>query len=300
MRNRSKTALPSQFEPALVNWLETPVAQPHPLEIYQITCLHFHSHVELGYCVSGCGTCVVEGEEQPFQAGDAQIIFPFQNHLSRSEGEKQSRWYWLNIDLMELLSAWGAPDLPRMERLLNHGMGLYGIIARKQYPLLAELIARVIMVQDEKRRLACLCALIEELAGESQDLPKLELKPSSGFARLIPALEAIHAGLKKGEVIRQEELARLCAMSSASLRREFGRVMGVSPRAYLKSCQMKKAQQLLLLTHMPITQIALTIGYEDVSGFNRQFSCAFGMPPREYRRMGGMTEKEENTVIHST
>ena len=155
-------------------------------------------------------------------------------------------------------------------------------------------------LQDEKRRLACLCALIEELAGESQNLPKLELRPTSGFARLIPALEAIHTGLKRGEVIRQEELAKLCAMSPASLRREFGRVMGLSPRAYLKSCQMKKAQQLLLLTHMPVTQIALMIGYEDVSGFNRQFSCAFGMPPREYRRRGGIIEKGENTVIHST
>ena len=47
MRNRSKTLLPSQFEPALVNWLETPVGNPQPLEVYQITCLHFHSHVEL-------------------------------------------------------------------------------------------------------------------------------------------------------------------------------------------------------------------------------------------------------------
>jgi len=286
MRNRS--TLPSQYEPAIINWLDTPAAQPHPLEVFQITCLHFHSYVELGYCVSGRGACVVEGEEQPFQAGDAQIIFPFQNHLSRSDGGESSRWYWLSIDLMELLSAWGAPDLPRLERLLNHGMGLYGIISRKRYPLLAELIARVILVRDEKRRLACLCALIEELAGESEGLPRLQLTPSRGFARLAPAIEAIHAGLKQGEVVCQEKLAEMCAMSTASLRREFHRVLGVTPRDYLKSCQMKKAQQLLLLTQMPVTQIALSVGYQDVSGFNRQFLCAFGTTPREYRIRAGL------------
>lgn len=293
MRNQSNHGLPSQYEPAIVNWLDTPSAQPHGLEVFQINCLHFHSHVELGYCVSGQGTCIIEGEEQPFRAGDAQMIFPFQNHLSRSEGQESSRWYWLNIDLLELLSAWGAPDLPRMERLLNQEMGLCGIIARERYPLLAELIARVILVKDEKRRMACLCALIEEMAGESAEMPKLLLKPSRGFARLAPAIDAIHAALKQGETVQMDELANLCAMSTASLRREFIRVMGVSPSAYRQNCQMKKAQQLLLLTQMPITQIALSIGYEDVSGFNRQFMRAFGMQPREYRKQEGWSKQVE-------
>ena len=247
--------------------------------------------MELGYCFSGRGTCIVEGEEQPFFAGDAQIIFPFQNHLSRSEGEEYSRWCWLNIDLIDLLAAWGAPDLARLERLLNQGMGLYGIISQAKYPLLAGLIERVILVRDEKRRLACLCALIEELAGESEHLPKLQLNPGRDLARLKPAIELIHAGLKQGEIPGQDALAACCAMSTASLRREFNRVMGVPPRAYIQNCQMKKAQQLLLLTHMTITQIALSVGYQDVSGFNRQFSRNYGMSPREYRKREGMLKE---------
>ena len=49
---------------------------------------------------------------------------------------------------------------------------------------------------------------------------------------------------------------------------------------------MRKAQH-LLITGMSITEIALTVGYQDVSGFNRQFLKTFGMPPREYRAQTG-------------
>ena len=44
---------------------------------------------------------------------------------------------------------------------------------------------------------------------------------------------------------------------------------------------------MLLLSDESITQIALAVGYQDVSGFNRQFLNAFGVPPREYRRLDG-------------
>lgn len=50
---------------------------------------------------------------------------------------------------------------------------------------------------------------------------------------------------------------------------------------------MKKAQRLLLLTDTSIAQIAQDVGYQDVSGFNRQFLRAFGLPPREYRARQG-------------
>ena len=114
MRNRLNSPLPSFFAPAPEALLSAPRPGPHPLEVYDITYLHFHDNLELGVCVSGQGACQVEGVLYPFAAGDVQIIFPFQSHLSRSEGAQQSRWFWLNIDPMRLLAAWGAPGLARL------------------------------------------------------------------------------------------------------------------------------------------------------------------------------------------
>lgn len=134
----------------------------------------------------------------PFAAGDVQIIFPFQSHLSRSEGARQSRWFWLNIDPMRLLAAWGAPGLARLERLLHTGMGLCGIIDGARYPLIRELVARVVLSGGEQRRLSCLYALIEELAAESQACPSFRCAPRANLCSFRPRWNACKPAWMKG------------------------------------------------------------------------------------------------------
>ena len=123
MRNRSIFSLPSYYVPAQSTWESEREPQPGPLEVFDITYLHFHSLLELGVCAQGRGCCIVEDREYPFVQGDVQIIFPFQRHLSRSEGGEYSQWLWCSLEPLSLLGQWGAPDLARMERLLYTGMG---------------------------------------------------------------------------------------------------------------------------------------------------------------------------------
>lgn len=287
MRNRSISSLPAFFAPAVSRSLSDQEARPGPLEVVDITFLHFHASMELGVCESGQGVCIVEGREYPFKAGDAQLIFPFQRHLSRSEGPEMSRWYWLNLDPIRLLGKWGAPELQRLETLMREEMGICGIITPEEKPFLAELIRHVTLPGPENRRLACLYALIEELAAQSRGLPMLALRPERRFAQLVPAVEAIETGLAVGEPPSVSALSALCALSPASFRRCFHQAMGQSPARYIQACQMKRAQWLLLYSDASVTQIAQAVGYQDVSGFNRQFLQSFGMPPRQYRQSGG-------------
>lgn len=287
MRNRSISKLPSFYAAAPADDLNSCADAPYPLELFDITFLHFHSVLELGVCVSGRGCCVVQDREYPFEAGDVQIVFPFQSHLSRSEGDEYSRWYWTSLNPMQLLGAWGAPDLPRLEKLLYTRMGLCGIIDRERYPLIAALISRVALSRDRRRGTACLCALIEELAAESNGLEPLQLRPERAFLRLEPALQHVQSQLDAGRLPAVAELASACALSPAAFRRAFRQVMGQSPQQYIQNCQLQKAQRLLLMTDNSITQIALSLGYQDVSGFNRIFLRAFGMAPRKYRETGG-------------
>ncbi len=291
MQNRSFLTLPSFYVHAEPGDLSERSAEAGPLEVFDITYLHFHSVLELGVCFSGRGTCVVEGERMPFEQGDVQVVFPFQRHLSRSEGGAYSRWLWTSLNPMQLLSAWGAPELPRMERLLQTRMSLCGIIDRREHPLIAELVRSVALPGESRRRTACLCALIEELAAASEGRTPLALQPERSFVRLEPALELVQRALEQGRAPRIEAMGEACAMSPAAFRRAFAASMGQSPRQYVRLCQMKKAQRMLLLGDESITDVAQAVGYEDVSGFNRQFLSTFGMPPREYRRCGGQTEK---------
>lgn len=279
MPNRSLSKLPAFFEPAVSDDLSQRIARAYPLDVYEITYLHCHTQLELGVCVSGNGVCVVEGVEYPFTAGDVQIIFPFQNHLSRSEGDETSLWYWLNLDPMHLISRW----FPRLERLLHTAMSLCGIIDRNAHPLAAHLIKRVVLSDVQPLRMQCLCTLIEVLAEDSRGMETLMLRPDQPFERLEPALCLAEDRLKNGELPLAADMAAACRLSDASLRRAFQQVLGQSPQRYIQASQMRLAQHLLLFSDQSITQIAQAVGYQDASGFNRLFRRWFGMSPREYR-----------------
>ena len=80
MRNRSIETLPV----VLADFGTVPMERiekgwnPVRLMVYDVSYLHFHKNIELGYCVSGEGISYVDGKEYPFYAGDVQIIFPYQ------------------------------------------------------------------------------------------------------------------------------------------------------------------------------------------------------------------------------
>lgn len=284
MRNRSCTDLPSYYAPSPGAWLKND--RPYPLEVYDITSLHFHDTLELGVCSEGQGVCRVEDREYPFCEGDVQVIFPFQNHLSRSEGGRQSKWYWVNLDPLDVLGTWGAPELGRLEQMLHEKMGLCGILDRKKYPFLCELVRHVVLPGEETRRLVSLYALIVELAKVSSDLPKLSLSPAWHFSRLLPAIEQMQSRLEEDLSTGVPAMAEACGLSCAQFRRDFLASMGCSPQQYTLNCRMQKAQRLLLLTDRKITDIALAVGYQDASGFNRCFREHFGVSPRQLRQRG--------------
>ena len=284
MRNHSCTDLPSYYTPSPGAWLKND--RPYPLEVYDIISLHFHDTLELGVCSEGQGVCRVEDREYPFCEGDVQVIFPFQNHLSRSEGGRQSKWYWVNLDPLDVLGTWGAPELGLLEQMLREKMGLCGILDRKKYPFLCELVRHVVLPGEETRRLVSLYALIVELAKVSSDLPKLSLSPARHFSRLLPTIEQMQSRLEEDLSTGVPAMAEVCGLSCAQFRRDFLAAMGCSPQQYTLNCRMQKAQRLLLLTDRKITDIALAVGYQDASGFNRCFREHFGVSPRQLRQRG--------------
>lgn len=295
MPNRSSSSLPCFYEPAgMTDFRRSSITEGAEglLQINTFTYMHFHSSMEIGMCRKGHGVCLLEGEETAFESGDIQIIFPFQNHMNRII-DAVSLWYFIDINPLQQLATWGAPDIERTEYLINNCMGLSGIINKKEYPLINELAWHIINAESYQHRMLCMNTLIEELAIASKELPKLQIRPEPQFMRLEPALKRVQSGLEQGTVPKVSELASICAMSIATFRRIFGEVMHQSPQEYMHAQRMHKAQRMLMLSNDTITQIALSVGFEDVSGFNRQFLRAYGMSPRQYRALRATRKVEE-------
>ena len=70
----------------------------------------------------------------------------------------------------------------------------------------------------------------------------------------------------------------------ARRRRVFRAVVGDSPHQYLIGARLRAAADRLLDTCEPVTEIALGVGFNDLSHFHATFRRAFGVSPRAWRK----------------
>ncbi|WP_159792955.1 helix-turn-helix transcriptional regulator [Puerhibacterium puerhi] len=81
-----------------------------------------------------------------------------------------------------------------------------------------------------------------------------------------------------------EELAKGAHMSSGHLSREFRRVYGESPYAYLMTRRIERAMTLLRRGDLSVTDVCFEVGFSSLGTFSTRFSELVGVPPSVYRR----------------
>jgi AraC family transcriptional regulator len=86
------------------------------------------------------------------------------------------------------------------------------------------------------------------------------------------------------EPLALDGVAREVALSPFHFLRLFARVFGVTPHQYLIRCRIRRAARLLAHETCPISDIALDVGFRDLSNFVRTFHRAARVSPRGFRR----------------
>ncbi|NLR91516.1 helix-turn-helix transcriptional regulator [Flammeovirga agarivorans] len=89
--------------------------------------------------------------------------------------------------------------------------------------------------------------------------------------------------LHKFSNLTLEELAKLNDMSLSTFKREFQKVYGISPSKYIMQERLVKAQELLKVSEIPVSDVAYEVGYNDPLYFTRLFKKQFGVSPSHYR-----------------
>lgn len=85
------------------------------------------------------------------------------------------------------------------------------------------------------------------------------------------------------EPIDLEQAASCAGISAFHFLRLFGRVIGVTPHQYLLRSRLRRAARLLADEDLQVTDIALDVGFNDLSNFVRTFHRAAGVSPRAFR-----------------
>ena len=86
------------------------------------------------------------------------------------------------------------------------------------------------------------------------------------------------------QAIDLERAANQAGLSSFHFLRLFAGVLGVTPHQYLVRSRLRRAARLLADDARSITDVALDVGFADLSNFVRTFHRAAGMSPRRFRQ----------------
>jgi transcriptional regulator GlxA family with amidase domain len=98
---------------------------------------------------------------------------------------------------------------------------------------------------------------------------------------LQPVFREVEASLEKP--LRVADLGRIVGLSLFHFSREFRRVTGQSPYAFILSRRIARGAHLLKTTDLPISEIAGRVGFKTHAHFTNAFAKTLGMTPRRYR-----------------
>ena len=87
------------------------------------------------------------------------------------------------------------------------------------------------------------------------------------------------------EPISVQELADLVKLSRFHFTTAFRRATGLTPHGWLTELRIGRARQLLGKPELPVTQIALAVGFQTPSSFTAAFRKLTGLTPTQYRRL---------------
>lgn len=104
--------------------------------------------------------------------------------------------------------------------------------------------------------------------------------PSEKRLKIAPAVDYIAKNYDKN--IKNEKLALLCEISEVYFRKLFFEVFGTPPIAYVHKLRIKKAEEMLKSDYGSISEIAKSLGYQNIYDFSRDFKKHNGISPSKY------------------
>ena len=86
------------------------------------------------------------------------------------------------------------------------------------------------------------------------------------------------------QAVDLDAVSQQAGLSPFHFLRLFARVLGVTPHQYLVRCRLRHAARLLADPTRSVTDVALDVGFQDLSNFVRTFRRAAGVSPRAFRK----------------
>lgn len=251
--------------------------------------LHFHNHLEIGYCYYGSGTMTMGNERIPYGSNIFTVIPQNIPHMTEIGDKIGSSWDYLMIDIHQFLSI-TYKDSPALANQLICDVNRRACLTKAEdCPETAALIRKISNVMRQQDELyleearGLILALLIQIARQNR------FKTKDGYPRfsenhtvIFPALDYISKDPSLS--FRIEELARMCHISETHFRRVFVEYMKMPPVKYINQLRIRKACYELRRTNDPVDAISIRAGFSTPSTFNRNFRKITGITPQQFRK----------------
>lgn len=233
-----------------------------------------HSAFTISYVRKGSFGCETRGASFELVAGSVLIGHPGDEYMcthDHAAGGDECLSFALAPELVEMLGSrrevWRAGGVPPLPELV-----VLGELAQ------ATAEERTDLGLDEVGLwFAARC--VEILSGR-----KRAVAPVRAADRRRAVEAALWLDERAHEPIDLERAARAVELSPFHFLRVFSRALGVTPHQYLVRSRLRRAARLLSDGERKITDVALDVGFADLSNFVRTFHRAAGVSPRRFRR----------------
>ncbi len=262
--------------------------------------LHFHPEMELVYINKGEGLCFAGDGIKQFVPGDLFFFSANISHYFKSAPQFYASNYPLNCGSTYLQFKEGVlpadyinmPGCNNIHKLIKTAEQGFKLSREKVTP---QIVERIEMMEQQRGfvRLINLYSLLNELGsmldqGEyiATDLTAKSRQAGDGIYRSV--LEYITHNFHDN--ITLDDLASNAGMNRTALCRHFRGRAGRSIFDFLLEFRITYARQQLVTTHLPISEISMESGFNNLPNFNVQFKRLTGCTPGEYR-LRGMAKK---------
>lgn len=249
--------------------------------------MHFHSHYELSFVASGTRYEICEGKNHLVGAGGLFFIPPLAFHANK------------NVTPVDVVVIQFSPNFLYGN---SAGSGRFILTRPKGEPLLIsppENVRGILMkILDFCRSQAPVStandfrrgSMILELLSALIENGDLTISDGNNVYTRMPELDAVINHILSHPDTRTDmkQAAKIANMSYYAFSRMFKDVIGVNFSDYCNIIRVRLAEELLITTALPVSEIAEKTGIGTQSYFSRLFKQQSGMSPTEYRSRFGL------------
>ena len=231
---------------------------------------HFHNSVELVYVLEGILSTTLDGEAYQISQGEMLINSSYTVHSYETPKASYS-----------IIAIIPMAEVPSVRQILSK-QSFAARICRDDARGTLQTIMRLMVenCQEHPHALTGLCGAVLGLLIDRVGLVEARQNSHSTFIReVLDFLQAHHT-----DPLTVKGVADHFGYSRSRFSDIFTKCLQVTLCAYINTLRCRHAAQILRETELPVSEVALQVGFDSLRTFHRVFKDQFGLTPYQYAK----------------